>query len=331
MLAVGTSLLLASATQAVTDNSDDYQKGLTFYHLGDYQRALAHFQDAIDDDPSSWSAYEQEGYCYFHLGKKEKMKLAFFESLKIHPENPGLKAFISRLPGKLKTLSNTPVPPLTSVPTCSGTSAIIYSDSFSSSSTLSNYEYVNKFTTGKATVQITGGELLVTAGSGLSGVMILVKDNILSHSLSNYTLDFDAKMNQLNGHGVFGPTFRGKISSPNMNYNMFIWNGNPENTPPHWQVFNVSGNAGSNYQYLGGSRFGSGLSSPSYTPNNWMHFTVICQNNHLACYVDVGSGRVLLYNFLDSSFPKGGVGFEASFIQSPNQVHFKNLVVKTCL
>ena len=107
---LGSFLLLGSGIQAQTDNSDDYQKGLTSYNLGDYQQALRYFKNAFVKDPNSWLAYQEEGYCYFHLGQDVQMKLALFESLRLHPDNPELKAFMSNLPGKGNSSSNAQAP-----------------------------------------------------------------------------------------------------------------------------------------------------------------------------------------------------------------------------
>ncbi|HVZ79791.1 MAG TPA: tetratricopeptide repeat protein [bacterium] len=75
-----------------------YQKGMTAYNLGQYDKALIDFKEALDDDPDSWEAYQQEGYCYYQLGKPKEMKAAFDESLKRNPENPELKEFIKKIP-----------------------------------------------------------------------------------------------------------------------------------------------------------------------------------------------------------------------------------------
>src|ERR1039457_66748 len=96
-------LFFTAVAQAETAPLDDYQKGLTAYNLGDYSKALQCFKNAVGQDPDSWLAYQKEGYCYFHLGQEEKMNLAFFESLRLHPKNPELKAFIANLPPGVKT------------------------------------------------------------------------------------------------------------------------------------------------------------------------------------------------------------------------------------
>ena len=93
----GPLLLFGVPVQAETEHSDDYQKGLTFYNQGDYSKALQYFDSAIDKNPNSWVVFEKEGYCYFHLGEEGQMNEAFDESLKLHPKNHELKAFIAGL------------------------------------------------------------------------------------------------------------------------------------------------------------------------------------------------------------------------------------------
>jgi hypothetical protein len=179
-----------------------------------------------------------------------------------------------------------------------------------------------------ASVTITGGELVVGApGSGFGGVEILVTNAALSHALSDYTLDFDAKMDLSNGYGNFGAAFRGDISAPNASYYSFLWNRNPEHSVPHWQEVNFFGTYADSYAYLGGSGFGTGQAAPVYTIGNWMHIRVVCIGNTFRCYADTGSGSVLVDTFSDSTYATGGVGFHADFLQTSNMVHFKNLVV----
>lgn len=87
----------------------DFQKGMTAYNLGQFEDALLDFKQALDDDPDSWEAYQQEGYCYFHLGKQTEMMAAFEESLKRNPDNPGLKNFINDLNGITPTPTTVPM------------------------------------------------------------------------------------------------------------------------------------------------------------------------------------------------------------------------------
>ncbi len=117
MMVLGFFLLSGNVVKAQTDNSSDFQKGLTAYDLGDFQQALLYFNKAIANNPNSWQAYLVEGYCYFHLGQDIQMKLALFESLRLHPDNPELKTFMSNLPGKGSSSTNAQVQSPPAVPT----------------------------------------------------------------------------------------------------------------------------------------------------------------------------------------------------------------------
>jgi len=169
-----------------------------------------------------------------------------------------------------------------------------------------------------------------SAYSGSSGAVLLIKDSVLSHSLSNYTLDFDAKMDLLSGSGFFGSAVRGTLNYPNIVCYTFILNDDPENTVPHWQACTLSDLSGNNTGYLGGSFYGGGSSTPTYTAGTWFHFKVVCQGNNIACYIDAGSGSALVFCFSDTTNATGGVGFSTAFLKTPNLVHFKNLVVSSC-
>ena len=104
-----TGIPLAQATAP-----DHFQKGMVSYNLGNYQEALQSFDHAIDDNPDSWEAYQQAGYCYFHLDQRVKMLSAFDESLKLHPDNAELKEFIKN---SVKAPTPTPIPAALSTPT----------------------------------------------------------------------------------------------------------------------------------------------------------------------------------------------------------------------
>lgn len=58
-----------------------FDKGVDLYVRGNYEKAIKTFRELIKKFPNSekeraWAQYEI-GYCYFHLGKKEKAIKAF--------------------------------------------------------------------------------------------------------------------------------------------------------------------------------------------------------------------------------------------------------------
>lgn len=114
-LAAGLFFFAAVSSIAQISTSPDYQKGMAAYNLGNFEEALQDFQNVINDKPDSWDAYEQAGYCYFHLGRSDEMKAAFDESLSLHKDNPELTAFIKSLSKSPTTPSITPTASMTTL------------------------------------------------------------------------------------------------------------------------------------------------------------------------------------------------------------------------
>lgn len=98
--------LLAKAQET----SKDFQDGTVSYNKADYRMALQHFKDAINDDPDSWQSYEMEGHCYYYLSDLSDMKSAFEQSLQMHPDNPALTAYLSKLDQMPSQVLFTPTP-----------------------------------------------------------------------------------------------------------------------------------------------------------------------------------------------------------------------------
>jgi tetratricopeptide (TPR) repeat protein len=91
---------MAGVCLAQTPAQADYQKAAALYNQGNYEQALIYCQNAEDDDLNFWQAYELDGYCQYYLGKSTEMMEAFNASLKIHPENEQLTAFMAKLAKK---------------------------------------------------------------------------------------------------------------------------------------------------------------------------------------------------------------------------------------
>jgi len=143
--------------------------------------------------------------------------------------------------------------------------------------------------------------MMVSApASGLDGAEILISPSILSYSLSNYTEEFDASIDTLNGYGEFGSAFRADNTA---DYYSFLWNGNPENATPHWQAVDFA--SGGIYAYLGGSSYGGGIATPIYSPGTWAHFIYRllyhpkqhCYNNADIYYNRNRYNNIYIYNF----------------------------------
>ncbi len=202
--------------------------------------------------------------------------------------------------------------------------SLVFSDKLGETISLSHYEFLTK---GKGAFHhvLKGNNLtLEPAESGLCGEVVLLKDSFLTPNFSEYIVEGDGKIDIHNTHADFGILFRGTKSG---SYYTFLWNGNPENNPPHWQVAKFD-RGPSNFSYPGGT-FGGGQSVPVYKPGDWVHFKVICKGDHFWCFVNLfdGKGNHLVFEIKDSSFASGTVGFHADFIQLPNKAYFRNLNV----
>ncbi|HJT23791.1 MAG TPA: tetratricopeptide repeat protein, partial [bacterium] len=103
------SLAGVSATQA--DEKADYQAALAKYHEGHYDQAVVGFQNILMKDPDSWQAYQGLGDAFLHEGDKSGAFQAYQRSLKLHPDNPTVKAMVNKLfPEPPPPLQPTPAP-----------------------------------------------------------------------------------------------------------------------------------------------------------------------------------------------------------------------------
>jgi len=96
LLLAGFLFLLAPKVRAESALAD-YKAGLALYQKCQYEKALEHFQWAMDDDFNFWQSYQMAGYCYFYLREKENALNAFEESLRLKPNNPPLRKFYASL------------------------------------------------------------------------------------------------------------------------------------------------------------------------------------------------------------------------------------------
>lgn len=119
-LVIASSLAFpAYAFYTKPETSDNFLKGMAAYALGHFDEALKDFSAVLADNPGSWQAYEQEGYCYFHLNRPGEMNAAFNESLQLHPDNAELRDFLQQIGSPLNPVPSpgpTPVPVPTAIP-----------------------------------------------------------------------------------------------------------------------------------------------------------------------------------------------------------------------
>jgi hypothetical protein len=108
------ALFMARPCLASSDKPGEaeYQTGFRLYQMGKYQEALHHFYLAADENLDSWKIYHMIGNCFFILQQRDAAIGAYQESLKIHPDNPGLLNNFRRLQSSSPSLSSGAVQPL---------------------------------------------------------------------------------------------------------------------------------------------------------------------------------------------------------------------------
>jgi tetratricopeptide (TPR) repeat protein len=97
-MVVGIALGCLAPSIARAATAEDYYKaGLTLTQQNQHEQAIKYYQAAVQLDPNHWQAQQAMGTSYYQMGKKPEALTAFDASLKIHPDNPQLKAFADSL------------------------------------------------------------------------------------------------------------------------------------------------------------------------------------------------------------------------------------------
>ncbi|HTC22161.1 MAG TPA: hypothetical protein VK859_14990, partial [bacterium] len=238
--------------------------------------------------------------------------------------------------GSCITSTPTNSPTITSTPTVtpeisncgSGSTTSQFLDTFPNSASLTNYTYypIYSGTASTAAAQgysVAGGELLDSAPNQS---YVLLNSAQFPANLSAYTVEADFNMaTRSSSTGLFGLTF---LEQPNDAGYIFQWNGNPENTPPHWQIQKDAGSSGNGFTYLPPAGFGAGVAAPTYTPGNWVHLkVVVVGGTTFNCYVNLydGNGDQLVYSLTDTlgaPYTSGEVGFREVMV-SPNSLQMR--------
>ncbi|HEY5037938.1 MAG TPA: tetratricopeptide repeat protein [bacterium] len=80
-----------------TTTEEFYSAGLTLFQQKDYPKALQYFQEAVKERPGMWQAYQYIGESYYQMANVTAALMAMQESLKLHPDNPGLRQFVEKV------------------------------------------------------------------------------------------------------------------------------------------------------------------------------------------------------------------------------------------
>ncbi|GEM_PF-6349919 len=102
--------LLAPASRAATAE-DYYRAGLDLYQKAQYADSVKYFDAAVQTDPAHWKSFQVKGQALYFLGKKPEALEACDASLKIHPDNPALKAFGDRIRSEIASGVTAPAAP----------------------------------------------------------------------------------------------------------------------------------------------------------------------------------------------------------------------------
>jgi tetratricopeptide (TPR) repeat protein len=74
---------------------DYYNAGSSLFEKGDYPQAIRYFRAAIQAKTDFWQAYQYLGEAYYQTSNRTEAVVAIQESLRLHPNNPELKKFLS--------------------------------------------------------------------------------------------------------------------------------------------------------------------------------------------------------------------------------------------
>ena len=91
-------LALVPTAGWATSPEDYYNAGmdlLTKQH--DYEKAIQYFRAAIDQRPDYWQAYQFLGEAYYQNANRTEAVVAIQQSLRLHPDNKGLRQFLAKV------------------------------------------------------------------------------------------------------------------------------------------------------------------------------------------------------------------------------------------
>ena len=87
--------LVVTPVWATVPAEDYYNAGIGLFQQKDYDRAIQYFHAAIQEKSDFWQAYQFLGEAYYQASNRTEAVVAIQESLRLHPDNPELKKFLS--------------------------------------------------------------------------------------------------------------------------------------------------------------------------------------------------------------------------------------------
>ncbi len=96
-LFLGLAVLWVSGRVWAVAPEDYYNAGMDLFKNRDYDKAIQYFHAAVDERPDYWQAYQFLGEAYYQDANRTEAVLAMEKSLQLHPDNPDLRKFISKI------------------------------------------------------------------------------------------------------------------------------------------------------------------------------------------------------------------------------------------
>ncbi|HJT24187.1 MAG TPA: tetratricopeptide repeat protein [bacterium] len=91
------ALFLAPYWALAIAPEDYYNAGMDLFKNRDYGKAIQYFRAAVDERPDYWQAYQFLGEAYYQDANRTEAVVAMERSLKLHPDNPELRKFVSKI------------------------------------------------------------------------------------------------------------------------------------------------------------------------------------------------------------------------------------------
>jgi len=86
-----------AAAVAEFDAEKEYRAAIELYTAGQYAAARLRAEAVVREEPGHWEAWHLIGNCLYSVGNRAAAVAAYRESLKINPDNPGLKSWMERV------------------------------------------------------------------------------------------------------------------------------------------------------------------------------------------------------------------------------------------
>ncbi len=178
-----------------------YHAGFADYQAGKWNNAIPLLENAIQQDPNYWEAYQILAYSYYRLNDIQKCLRNGDASIRIHPNNPTLQNFIDKLKtqnlpapsvdnqqNNSAVVNPTPIPTLPPIPMTNGSTTPTNIASSKKNSFYFNLSAVTPdYPNGFSTDWTSGGSVGIAYGIDLNKMTSIVLSGQYSTFPFNYT------------------------------------------------------------------------------------------------------------------------------------------------